>query len=274
MVREGRQVRTSPALYNSLKGLKLPKKKSAAQPVKIAADGKMRLNRFIAHCGICSRRDADQKIQDGEVFVNGKVVTELGVRIHPESDSVKVGNKVIKPQNFVYVLLNKPKNYITTNDDPEGRQTVMDLFRGQIHERIYPVGRLDRNTTGLLLFTNDGDLARKLMHPSSEIKKVYYVKLDRPLQPDHLQALRKGVMLEDGIARADKADFVEGSAYDEVGVELHSGRNRVVRRMFETLGYTIHGLDRTSYAFLSKKALPRGTWRHLTSKEVSFLQML
>jgi 23S rRNA pseudouridine2605 synthase len=260
-------------VHDALKNVKLPKKSQEPKAPKVS-DGKIRLNRYIAQCGICSRREADERILNGEVMVNGQVVTEMGLKIDPANDSVKVNNKVVKPENFVYILMNKPKNYITTNDDPEGRQTVLELLGNQVHERVYPVGRLDRNTTGLLLMTNDGELALKLAHPSSNIRKLYMVKLDQQVSPQHLEALKRGVQLEDGVARADKVDYVESGSGFEVGVEIHSGKNRVVRRMFEAMGYSVQALDRTGYAFLTKKALPRGTWRHLTAKEVGFLKML
>jgi 23S rRNA pseudouridine2605 synthase len=242
-------------------------------------DGLIRLNKYISNSGICSRREADDFIKAGLVSVNGKVVTEMGIKVRP-GDVVKYNNSAVQPEKMVYVLLNKPKDYITTADDPYERKTVMELVRDACRERIYPVGRLDRNTTGLLLFTNDGDLATKLMHPSTEITKLYHVELDRQLKAEDMSAIRKGIELEDGFIKVDDIAYAHiqelRGAIDkkQIGVELHSGRNRIVRKIFEHLGYTIKKLDRTIYAGLTKKDLPRGKWRHLTNLEVSSLKML
>lgn len=234
----------------------------------------LRLNRYLAQAGVASRREADELISAGKVRVNGEIVTELGRKVHPTNDRVEFEGKVMKPQTLVYLLLNKPKNFITTTEDPEGRRTVMDLVRNATKERIFPVGRLDRNTTGLLLFTNDGELAERLMHPSHKTKKIYHVRLNRDLKPEDMDMLRQGVMLEDGEAHVDKIDYVLNRPMTEVGVEIHIGKNRIVRRLFEHLGYTVEALDRTMLGHLTKKNLPRGHWRMLSEKEVSFLKML
>lgn len=233
----------------------------------------MRLNRFIAQAGVCSRREADTLIQEGKVKVNDKVVKQMGMKIIPDRDKVSYLGQVLEPENKVYVLLNKPKNFITTTNDPEGRRTVLELVKTATTERIFPVGRLDRNTTGLLLLTNDGDLTKKLTHPSHEVKKLYHASLDKDLTEEHMEMLRKGIELEDGLAKADKIRYVAGKGPNEVGIELHSGRNRIVRRMFEALGYDVIHLDRVMIGSLSKKDVPRGKWRHLKTKEVSFIKM-
>jgi 23S rRNA pseudouridine2605 synthase len=234
---------------------------------KLDADpNEIRLNRFIAGAGICSRREADKLIVEGSVKVNGKVVTELGTKIK-KTDSVKLNDKVLKSEKPVYVLLNKPKDFITTLEDPEDRKTVMQLVASACDERIYPVGRLDRNTTGLLLLTNDGDLADKLSHPSSNIKKLYQVDLDKPITQEDLEKIADGVELEDGKAEVDKIEVVTPDA-KSLGIELHLGKNRIVRRIFESLGYDVVKLDRVMYAGLTKKDLPRGRWRYLTEREV------
>jgi 23S rRNA pseudouridine2605 synthase len=229
-------------------------------------DGSIRLNRYIANAGICSRREADVLIESGEIRVNGEVVTELGYKVQP-SDTVHYGKTNLKREKQVYVLLNKPKDFLTTTDDPEGRKTVMDLVANASKERIFPVGRLDRNTTGLLLFTNDGEVAQKLSHPSHRNKKVYQVELDKDLTEEHLAQIAAGLELEDGKAEVDDVAVVAGNP-KFVGVEIHIGRNRIVRRIFEHLGYEVKTLDRVQYAGLTKKDLPRGNWRYLTEKEV------
>jgi 23S rRNA pseudouridine2605 synthase len=226
----------------------------------------IRLNRYIANAGVCSRRDADKLIEAGEIKVNGKVVTEMGYQVKP-GDVVKYGNRVLNPEKMLYVLLNKPKDFITTTDDPNDRRTVMDLVKNAGPQRIYPVGRLDRNTTGLLLLTNDGELAEKLTHPSYEIRKVYQAELDKPITTEDFEKLRDGLELEDGFIKPDDVAIVTPDA-QVIGIEIHSGRNRIVRRMFEALGYEVTKLDRTVYASLDKKDLPRGNWRYLTEKEV------
>ena len=229
-------------------------------------NGQVRLNRYIANAGVCSRRDADALIAAGEIKVNGEVVTEMGYQVQP-ADTVQYGKTNLNREKQVYVLLNKPKDFITTTDDPEGRRTVMDLVATASKERIFPVGRLDRNTTGLLLFTNDGEVAQKLSHPSHKNKKIYQVELDKPLTEADLKQIAQGVELEDGRAEIDDVAVVAGNAHF-VGIELHTGRNRIVRRIFEHLGYDVVTLDRVQYAGLTKKELPRGKWRFLSEKEV------
>lgn len=229
-------------------------------------DGSVRLNRYIANAGVCSRREADALIESGEIRVNGEVVTELGYKVMP-SDTVHYGKTNLKREKLVYVLLNKPKDFLTTTEDPEGRKTVMELVASASKERIFPVGRLDRNTTGLLLFTNDGEVAQKLSHPSHRNKKVYQVELDKPLEEEHLAQIAAGLELEDGKAEVDDVAVVAGNP-KFVGVEIHIGRNRIVRRIFEHLGYDVKTLDRVQYAGLTKKDLPRGNWRYLTEQEV------
>lgn len=229
-------------------------------------DGKIRLNKFIAAAGVCSRREADRYIEDGRIAVNGKTVTELGFKVNPD-DEVRLGGRLLRPEKHVYILLNKPKNYITSLDDEEGRQTVMDLIGNTINERVYPVGRLDRNTTGLLLLTNDGDLAERLMHPSFEIRKVYQVELDRPISEQDADRIRKGLMLEDGKASVDDMAILTPDR-KSIGLEIHIGRNRIVRRIFEALDYTVVKLDRVMYGGLTKKDLPRGKFRALSSQEI------
>ena len=233
----------------------------------------MRLNRFLAHAGICSRRDADALIADGMVTVNGKIITEMGFKVGP-GDDVRYAGERLKSERKVYVLLNKPKGFITTVDDEKARKTVMDLVANACKERIYPVGRLDRGTTGVLLLTNDGAMAKKLTHPSHGAKKIYHVTLDKPLTPGDMVALKEGLVLEDGPVMVDKAEFITPDDFYNLGVELHVGRNRIVRRIFEHMGYEVVKLDRTSFAGLTKKSLERGHYRLLNSKEISFLQML
>jgi len=235
-------------------------------------DGTIRLNKYIANAGLCSRREADGLIETGQITVNGKVINELGYKVNP-GDIVKYGNRILNPEKMVYILVNKPKDYITTTDDPEGRHTVMELISGACQERIYPVGRLDRNTTGLLLLTNDGELAEKLMHPSNEINKIYQVELDKPITTDDFEKINEGLELEDGFIKPDDLALVTPDAM-VVGIEIHSGRNRIVRRIFESLGYEVTKLDRTVYAGLNKKDLPRGKWRFLNEKEVVRLKYL
>ncbi len=232
----------------------------------------MRLNRFIANSGVCSRREADKYIESGKVSVNGKTVTELGVKVTTQ-DVVQLDGRKLRPESKVYILLNKPKNFVTTTDDPHADKTVMDLVRNACRERIYPVGRLDRNTTGLLLFTNDGALSKRLSHPSHRNKKIYQVSLDKPVTKNHLQEIAEGMELEDGTIAADAISYIDSDHKEEVGVEIHSGKNRIVRRMFEHFGYKVKKLDRVYYAGLTKKNLPRGKWRFLTNKEVNFLKM-
>ena len=235
--------------------------------------GPMRLNRFLANSNICSRREADEFIEAGVVSVNGEIVTQLGVKITPYVDKVLFHDQLVSLEKKVYILLNKPKNVVTTTDDPEERKTVMDLVQNACRERIYPVGRLDRNTTGVLLITNDGDLAAKLAHPAHNCKKIYQVKLDRDFENDDMQKLLDGVTLEDGEISVDQISFVKEDDHSVVGVEVHSGKNRIVRRLFEHLQYKILSLDRVYFAGLTKKNLPRGKWRYLSDAEVNILKM-
>ncbi|MGM0648105.1 MAG: pseudouridine synthase [Bacteroidota bacterium] len=234
----------------------------------------VRLNRFIANSGLCSRREADNLIAKGMIRVNGKVVKEMGTKVKA-GDQVEYKDKRLQQEKLQYVLLNKPKDFITTMDDPEGRRTVLDLTSKACQERILPVGRLDRNTTGLLLLTNDGHLADKLTHPSSGIRKIYEVHLDKPVSKSDLMQITQGIKLEDGWIYADAVAWVRPEQDKRVvGVEIHSGRNRIVRRIFEHLNYQVKKLDRTQFASLTKKDLPRGRWRFLTPKEVSYLKMI
>ena len=232
----------------------------------------LRLNKYLANAGVCSRREADEYIQAGVVTVNGKVVTELGTKVL-RSDEVKFHDQPVTIEKKVYVLLNKPKDYVTTSDDPQQRKTVMDLVKNACPERIYPVGRLDRNTTGVLLLTNDGDLASKLTHPKFLKKKVYHVFLDKPVTAFDIQKISEGVELEDGEVHADAIDYASDTDKSQVGIEIHSGKNRIVRRIFESLGYRVVKLDRVQFAGLTKKGLRRGDWRFLTEKEVEMLRM-
>lgn len=234
--------------------------------------GEIRLNRFISNAGICSRRDADKLIAQGEVLVNGKLVTELGTKVR-KSDVVVYKGKPLDVEKKIYLLLNKPRGYVTTLDDPHAEHTVMELISQACEERIYPVGRLDKETSGVLLFTNDGDLAKKLTHPSYEKKKIYHVFLTKEFSEEHLEQLRKGIDLEDGLIAADTINYADPVDRTQVGIEIHSGRNRIVRRIFEHLGYQVARLDRVVFAGLTKKNLPRGKWRFLTPREVGFLKM-
>ena len=231
----------------------------------------VRLNKFMANAGICSRRVADEYIQKGLIKVNGNVVTELGMKITPK-DIVEYNGEVVTTEKKCYILLNKPKDCVTTSDDPNGRKTVMDLVKGACEERIYPVGRLDRNTTGVLLLTNDGDLAAKLAHPQYVKKKIYQVWTDKPISEEDMQHIADGVELDDGPIHADAVSYVSPTDRKQAGIEIHSGRNRVVRRIFESLGYHVVKLDRVYFAGLTKKNLPRGRWRYLTQEEVNFLK--
>lgn len=237
-------------------------------------DDLIRLNKFIANSGMCSRRDADKMIEAGIVTVNGKVVTELGTKIAP-TDIVRYGDDVIKREKPRYLLLNKPKGFITTMDDPDKRKTVMNLIEGACRERIYPVGRLDRNTTGLLLFTNDGNIAKKLTHPRYGIKKIYHVELDKNLTRKDFDAIAAGFSLEEDLIKVDVIEYVgDGKDKKQIGIELHSGQNRIVRRIFEHFEYKVVKLDRVYYAGLTKKNLPRGTWRFLDEQEIVMLKMI
>ena len=232
----------------------------------------IRLNKYMANAGICSRREADEFIQQGLVKVNGEVVTELGTKV-THADTIEYDEKVVTLERKCYILLNKPKDCVTTTDDPNGRTTVLDLVKGACNERIYPVGRLDRNTTGVLLLTNDGDLASKLTHPQYVKKKIYHVWTDKDISEDDMQRIADGIELEDGPIHADAISYATETDRNQAGIEIHSGRNRIVRRIFETLGYHVTKLDRVYFAGLTKKNLPRGRWRYLTQEEVNFLKM-
>ncbi len=232
----------------------------------------IRLNKYMANAGICSRREADEYITQGLVKVNGEVVTELGTKI-TRNDVVEYDEKVVTPERKCYVLLNKPKDCVTTSDDPNGRLTVLDLVKNACQERIYPVGRLDRNTTGVLLLTNDGDLASKLTHPKFVKKKIYQVWTDKDITEEDMQRIADGITLDDGEIHADAISYVSETDRNQAGIEIHSGRNRIVRRIFESLGYRVTKLDRVYFAGLTKKNLPRGRWRYLTQEEVNFLRM-
>ena len=248
------------------------KPKLKPQPSTKPLTDQMPLNKYIAHSGVCSRRDAVDLIKGGKVKVNGELILEPGHKV-ALTDDVKVGGKKLNPvKDFVYILLNKPKDYITTTEDPQQRKTVLDLLSGAPDIRIYPVGRLDRNTSGVLLLTNDGDLSQKLTHPSNEIKKVYAVTLDKPLTRNHFEDILKGVPLEDGMAHVDVLAYADAKDHTQIGVELHTGRNRIVRRIFEHFGYDVKALDRVIFAGLTKKNVNRGKWRFLTEKEVRDLK--
>jgi 23S rRNA pseudouridine2605 synthase len=250
-------------------------KKSFSTPsAEAVEEGLIRLNKYISNAGVCSRREADKLIETGVISVNGKIVTELGFKVSP-TDEINFGGEKLRKEKAVYILLNKPKDYITTLDDPEGRKTVLELIKNATRERVYPVGRLDRNTTGLLLLTNDGDLTKKLTHPRYGVKKIYQVTLDKALSKGDMQKISDGVELEDGLVKADEVSYVgDGKDKNEVGIQLHSGRNRIVRRVFEHLGYDVVKLDRVYFAGLTKKDLPRGRWRMLTALEISMLKMV
>ena len=248
-----------------------PKRIEYEEPV-VDPNAEIRLNKFIANAGICSRREADEYITQGAIKVNGQVVTELGTKITAK-DVVEFQDKVVTTEKKCYVLLNKPKDCVTTSDDPNGRLTVMDLVKGACEERIYPVGRLDRNTTGVLLLTNDGDLASKLTHPQYVKKKIYHVWTDRDIAEEDMQRIADGIELDDGPIHADAISYATETDRNQAGIEIHSGRNRIVRRIFETLGYHVTKLDRVYFAGLTKKNLPRGRWRYLTQEEVNFLKM-
>lgn len=246
--------------------------KPAPKEIKRQGDEAVRLNRFIANSGICSRREADQLIADGLVKVNGKVVTVMGTKVGLK-DEVTYNGKKLQGEQKVYLLLNKPKNYITSVKDEFERSTVMDLIKNACSERIYPVGRLDRNTTGLLLFTNDGDLTKKLTHPKFEKKKIYHVVLNRSVSLSDMEKLLQGVTLDDGFIKPDAVSYASKDNNKEIGLEIHSGRNRIVRRIFEHLGFEVERLDRVYFAGLTKKDLPRGKWRFLDEKEIAMLKM-
>ncbi len=253
------------------KDFRKPKTNKPVQ--KKAEDTGIRLNKFISNSGICSRREADTYIEHGSVSVNGKLVTEMGYKVQP-TDEVRFDGTLISMERKRYVLLNKPKNYITTMEDDRGRKTVMEIIENATKERIYPVGRLDRNTTGLLLFTNDGEMAKKLTHPKHNVRKLYHASLDKKLTIADLEKLRGDVVIEGRKVFIDAVSYVDGEKKTEVGIEIHSGRNRIVRKIFEHFGYHVIKLDRVVFAGLTKKNLPRGRWRELTQQEINNLQMM
>lgn len=255
--------RTSPA-----------EKRTTAEKQSPSSTEEMPLNKFIAHAGVCARREAANLVKEGKVSVNGDIVYEPGYKVSAK-DKVEVkGKQVFLQKNLVYILINKPKDYITTAKDPEGRKTIFELIKGATQERVYPVGRLDRNTTGVLLMTNDGELAQKLTHPSFEVKKVYEVKLDKPVVKKDLETILKGITLEDGFVKADEISYADVKDKSVVGIQIHSGRNRVVRRIFEHLGYSVKNLDRVMFANLTKKNVERGKWRYLNEKEIRLLKYM
>lgn len=239
-----------------------------------ATEGEMPLNKFIAWSGVCARRDAADLVKAGKVTVNGKLVTEPPFRVS-QTDNIKVNGKKISIQkNLVYILLNKPKDYITTTDDPEGRKTVMDLVKKATTERVFPVGRLDRNTTGVLLLTNDGEVAQRLTHPKYEVKKIYEVRLDKPVTKQQLDIIASGIKLDDGFIQPDSIAYADATDKSVIGIEIHSGRNRIVRRIFEHLGFDVRNLDRVMYGIFTKKNVDRGKWRFLSEKEIRLLKHL
>jgi 23S rRNA pseudouridine2605 synthase len=246
-----------------------PKPEQPAATLENSSSG-IRLNRYIAHCGVCSRREADELIANGKIKVNKKLITEMGYKVMP-GDSVYLENKLLSKEEYAYVLLNKPKDFITTTKDTHDRKTVMDLVKKAADVRLYPVGRLDRNTTGLLLLTNDGDLAERLSHPSYNIRKIYRAELDKPILQEDFESIKNGITLEDGPVKVDDLAVITADGLS-VGIEIHSGKNRIVRRIFEHFGYQVARLDRVTYAGLDKSNLPRGKWRHLTEKEVGILK--
>ena len=242
------------------------------EPVRIPVKEVIRLNKFIANSGICSRREADTLIQSGVVTVNGEVVTELGTKVNILKDDIRFNGERLKGEDKVYILMNKPKGYVTTASDPHAEKTVMDLLKG-CPTRVYPVGRLDKNTTGVLMFTNDGEMAECLTHPSYNKKKIYQVVLDAPLTEEDKAKVLAGVELSDGVAAADELEYIDAHDHRQLGIEIHSGKNRIVRRIFESLGYDVKALDRVYFAGLTKKGLKKGDWRYLTEGEVNILKM-
>ena len=240
--------------------------------VKTPIQEEVRLNKFIANSGVCSRREADTLIQAGVVTVNGEVVTELGTKVNIYKDEIKFNGEKLKGEEKVYLVMNKPKGYVTTASDPHADKTVMDLLKG-CRYRVFPVGRLDKNTTGVLMFTNDGEIAERLTHPSYDKKKIYQVSLNKPLSQEDYDNILAGVVLSDGEVRADELEYIDAEDHRKLGIEIHSGKNRIVRRIFESLGYEVKALDRVYFAGLTKKGLKKGEWRQLTEGEVNILKM-
>lgn len=270
--KSNRRKENKPFPARKKKQLIIKTKKKTGPIVKKQEPELIRLNKFIADSGLCSRREADEYIKQGLVTVNKELVTEMGKKVSRE-DEVYIDDKRIASEKKVYLVLNKPKDYITTVKDKHAGKTVMDLIQNACKERVYPVGRLDRQTTGVLLFTNDGDLAKRIMHPSFKKKKIYHAYLDKKLKKDDFEAISRGIDLDDGFIKPDRMNFPDPDDLSEVGIEIHSGKNRIVRRMFEHFGYRIKKLDRVYYAGLTKKNLPRGKWRFLNEKEISMLKM-
>ncbi|MDD2382546.1 MAG: pseudouridine synthase [Mariniphaga sp.] len=274
--REGRQPVTGKKIIHLKKRNEISGKKEVPltrnKPSKKTMLSEMRLNRFIANSGVCSRREADKYIVAGLVTVNGNIVTELGTKVKM-NDDVRFDGRKLNAEKKVYLLLNKPKDYVTTTDDPHAEHTVMELVKDACPERIYPVGRLDKSTTGVLLFTNDGELSERLTHPSHNMKKIYQVTLNNPLTKNDMLRIAEGIELDDGKIAADAITFIDATNKTEIGIEIHSGKNRVVRRIFEQLGYKVKKLDRVYFAGLTKKNISRGKWRFLSHKEVQFLKM-
>lgn len=266
----GKVLRGKLGKRNVIEGLNREKNRSLAKAPK--DDGTIRLNRFIASSGMCSRREADTYIATGCVAINGEIISEMGHKVKT-GDSVSFNGKLLSIEKKVYVLLNKPKGFVTTVEDPHADKTVMDLVQHACYERIYPVGRLDKNTTGLLLFTNDGELTKRLTHPKYNRKKIYHVYLDQKVTKAHLDEIINGVTLEDGFVAADSVSYADDEDKKQVGIEIHSGKNKIVRRIFEHLGYKVVRLDRVYFCGLTKKNLPRGKWRFLTQEEVNMLKM-
>jgi 23S rRNA pseudouridine2605 synthase len=266
------QGRSSSSLKSREHQVIRPKKSPHETPKTGHENEEIRLNRYLASTGICSRREADEFIKAGLVSVNGQLVTEMGIKIKP-GDEVKYNGEALKEEKKVYILLNKPKDYVTTVEDPHAKKTVLDLLKGACRERVYPVGRLDRNTTGVLLLTNDGDLTKKLTHPKYEKLKIYHVHLSKGLKHGDLEKIATGIHLEDGFIKADAVSYADPVDKTQVGIEIHSGKNHIVRRIFESLGYEVVKLDRVYFAGLTKKNLHRGEWRRLSEKEISMLKM-
>ena len=240
--------------------------------INIPVKEEVRLNKFIANSGVCSRREADNLILAGVVTVNGKIVTELGTKVNIYNDEVKFNGERLKGEEKVYIVMNKPKGFVTTASDPHADKTVMDLMKG-CNARVFPVGRLDKNTTGVLMFTNDGEIAEKLTHPSYDKKKIYQVTLDKDLKQEDYDRITSGIELSDGLISADELEYIDDTDHRKLGIEIHSGKNRIVRRIFESLGYNVKALDRVYFAGLTKKGLKRGAWRYLTTGEVNVLKM-
>lgn len=263
-----------PVTAKTVSGKKSTANSAAKTPGAKTTEAAMPLNKFLAHCGVASRREAVSIITEGKVKVNKNIITEPGYKVQPTDEVIFNGKKLFVTKNLVYILLNKPKDYITTTDDPQGRKTVLQLIQKATDERVYPIGRLDRNTSGVLLLTNDGDLTQKLSHPSYEIKKIYEVRLDKQLTKAHFDEILDGLTLEDGKIYVDSLAYADSKDKSIIGIEIHSGRNRIVRRIFESLGYDVKGLDRVMYAGLTKKNVERSKWRYLSEKEIRLLKYM